>query len=250
MSKDSSKWGPVSAVVVTVGTFFAAQLMTGLAVGVYGDVRGLSVEQLQSLLDDSPGWRFAQNLLFQASLLVLLWLFLQKRDIRWSDLGLKKPKLSNIFYAVPVFILYLLSLFIVLAVANQFIPGIDLNQKQQIGFDTYAYGKDLVLIFISLVILTPVIEEIIMRGFLYGGLRNGLPKVYAALITSVLFGAAHLQLGSGGDSPLWTAAIGTFMLSMALIWLRERTGNIWAGVVVHMLKNGLAFVAIFILHLS
>lgn len=261
MSKDSSKkdlhpgrkkttgWGPIAAIIVTVCTFFGAQLITGLLISLYGDVRGLSGAQLQSLIDSSASWRFGLNLLIQANLLVLVWLFLRSRSISWLDLGLKRPKPSHILYAVPIFILYLLSLFIALTVIDKFIPGIDLEQKQQIGFSTAAHGKDLVLIFLSLVMLTPIIEEIIMRGFLYGGLKNGMSKLRAALITSVIFGIPHLQLDSG-EKPLWTAAIGTFILSMFLVWLRERTGNIWAGIAVHMFKNGLAFISLFILHAS
>jgi membrane protease YdiL (CAAX protease family) len=34
---------------------------------------------------------------------------------------------------------------------------------------------------------------------------------------------------------------------MVLIWLREQTGNIYAGMIVHGLKNLLAFLSLFIL---
>lgn len=243
-------WGPLAAIAVTIGSFFAAQLLAGLLIGLYGVFRGMSEAQLEDLVYDSAGGRFALNLLFQGSILFLIWLFLRKRGIALHDLGIRKPKAGNFLLALPVFVAYLFFLAAVLMIAGRLIPGIDLDQKQEIGFDTAAYGKDLILIFIALVVLTPIVEEIVMRGFLYGGLKNGLPKLQAALITSLIFGIAHLQLGSSADSPLWTAAIGTFLLSMALVWLRERTGNIWSGVAVHMMKNGLAFASIFVFHLS
>lgn len=85
-----------------------------------------------------------------------------------------------------------------------------------------------------------------MRGFLYTGLKRWLPWTVAGLIVSVLFGAAHLS--EGGDAGLlWVGAIDTFTLSLVLIALRELTGNLWAGIVLHATKNCLAFVRIFLI---
>ena len=71
------------------------------------------------------------------------------------------------------------------------------------------------------------------RGMLYGGLRRSkMPWWGAAVIVSALFGLAHMQ---------WNVAIDVFVLSMVACYLRELTGGIWAGFMLHMLKNGLAF---------
>jgi membrane protease YdiL (CAAX protease family) len=61
-----------------------------------------------------------------------------------------------------------------------------------------------------------------------------------------VFGLPHLAQG-GDAGPLWIAFIDTFILSMVLVWLREQTGNLWAGIVLHAIKNGIAFVSLFIL---
>jgi membrane protease YdiL (CAAX protease family) len=62
-------------------------------------------------------------------------------------------------------------------------------------------------------------------------------------MTSFIFGAAHLELGSG--SPLvWGAAIDTFLLSVVLVYLREKTGALYAGMLVHMLNNLIAFLVV------
>jgi membrane protease YdiL (CAAX protease family) len=52
-----------------------------------------------------------------------------------------------------------------------------------------------------------------------------------------VFGAVHGQ---------WNVAIDVFSLSLIMCGLREITGNIWAGALLHMLKNGLAFYILFI----
>jgi membrane protease YdiL (CAAX protease family) len=128
-------------------------------------------------------------------------------------------------------------------------PVIDLNQKQELGFNTYTTGIGLLPIFISLVIIPPVIEEIATRGFLYTGLRTKWNVWIAGIITSVIFGAAHLQWESNAPL-LWAAAIDTFILSAVLIYVREKTNSIMPAVGIHMIKNFLAFVALFIFHVA
>ena len=44
----------------------------------------------------------------------------------------------------------------------------------------------------------------------------------------------------------WAVTIDTFVLSLMLCALREYTGAIWAGVLLHAIKNGLAFYLLFV----
>jgi membrane protease YdiL (CAAX protease family) len=76
-----------------------------------------------------------------------------------------------------------------------------------------------------------------------------MPVLSAALLTSAIFAAAHLPEGGSGG-PLYIAAIDTFILSLVLIYLRIKTGNLWASITLHALKNGVAFVALFVLHVK
>ncbi|MGH9351096.1 MAG: lysostaphin resistance A-like protein, partial [Terriglobia bacterium] len=86
----------------------------------------------------------------------------------------------------------------------------------------------------------PLGEETLVRGYLYSGLRKYWRFWPALLFTSLLFGAAHLEFGAGGPL-VWAAAIDTFLLSVVLCYLRERTGALYAGILVHMLNNLIAF---------
>ena len=88
-----------------------------------------------------------------------------------------------------------------------------------------------------------------VRGFLYSSFKKGLPTAAAVIVTSAIFASAHLPEGGGGGL-LWIAAVDTFILSLVLIYLREKTGALWASMTLHALKNGVAFVALFALHLS
>ena len=129
------------------------------------------------------------------------------------------------------------AVYLVLSIASQFaMPFVDWSQQQDIGYDTAAlFGKDLIIILIAVVIIAPVAEEIIFRGWLYGKMRKRVPVWLAMILVSVLFGIMHRQVNVG---------INVFFLSMVLCLMREMTGTIYAGILLHMLKNGIALALI------
>ena len=159
---------------------------------------------------------------------------------------IEKPKIRHIVYGVLATIPYYLLYIIAVGIISLIIPSLNINQAQQIGYSSVHRILPLLLAFIGLVLIPPFAEEIATRGFLYTGLRRWLPKISAALVVSVLFGAAHLAEG-GTAGLLWIGALDTFILSMVLVFLREKTGNLWAGITLHAIKNGVAFISLFII---
>ena len=238
-------YGPIAAVLVTVGVYFASQVAVGLLVSLLPLITGWSVERLQDWLSESVGAQFITILLVEAVTLWLIWLFLQARKVSLKKIGLVRPQLRDIAYAVAGYIVYFALFIAISALTKALIPGLDLEQEQEIGFSKATSGTALLLVFASLVVLPPVTEEIVARGFLYTGLRSKLSFANAAVITSVLFALAHLQWGSG-NALLWVAALDTFVLSLILVFLREKTGSLWSPILVHLFKNGLAFTLLFI----
>jgi len=238
-------YGPIAAIIVTVSAFFGAQIIVGLLIGLLPAVMRWEIDRVEALLAESVPAKFLIILFVEVLTLWLLWLFVRSRKVTLKSIGLVRPEVRDISYAIVGYVAYFALFIAISIVAKAAVPGLDLNQEQEIGFSRGTSGGALWLVFASLVILPPVTEEIVMRGFLYTGLRNKLPKLAAAFITSVLFAAAHLQWGSG-NALLWVAALDTFVLSMILVYLRDKTGSLWSPILVHMFKNGLAFVLLFI----
>lgn len=81
-----------------------------------------------------------------------------------------------------------------------------------------------------------IAEELLFRGFLFGGLREKLPRWPAALIAGLVFGALHALTGISAVPPL--IAFGFF-----LCLLYEKTGSIVPGILLHMLNNSAALLA-------
>ncbi len=242
--------GPKAAVLSLLSVvviYYVLPIIAALLVYWYAGVfLHMPHNEIVSWLGDSISAQFVFMLLAQGMTLVLLYVLL--RRFRWSlrDIGLSKPKWIHPLIGVAAAVPYLLLYALLVTVVSNLVSGFDSQQAQDIGFHNVSGAAQLTMTFISLVVLPPLVEEITMRGFLYTGLRKWLPRIAAALVVSVLFGAAHLTEG-GSAGPLWVGAIDTFALSMILIGLRELTGNLWAGITLHALKNGVAFVALFIL---
>jgi membrane protease YdiL (CAAX protease family) len=84
-----------------------------------------------------------------------------------------------------------------------------------------------------IVIAAPISEEVCFRGMLFGGLRERLPRLAAALVSGVIFGGLHALTGVSAVPPL---IIFGFLLAL----LYEKTGSIVPGIILHMLNNSVA----------
>lgn len=85
-----------------------------------------------------------------------------------------------------------------------------------------------VAMWIATVVAAPVVEEIVFRGLVYSRLKSGMNRWVAAIITSMVFGAAH-------GTFIW--AVYTFIFSMILIFILERSGSLLACILFHMAFN-------------
>jgi membrane protease YdiL (CAAX protease family) len=236
---------PVSLFGIAV-IYFATQIIAGLIIYIYPYLQGWSVEQTNEWLKNSVYAQFFYILVAEALTMAALLFMLRWFKWTWRTIGLTAPKIRHIVLGIAAVIPYFVIYLLIISVVTHFYPSLNVDQKQEIGFDSTKGSLELALVFISLVILPPLVEEIMMRGFLYSGVRKMFGKVISALLVSALFGIAHLAEG-GAAGPLWIGALDTFALSLVLVSLREITGNLWAGITLHAIKNGIAFVSLFIL---
>lgn len=84
-----------------------------------------------------------------------------------------------------------------------------------------------------IVVAAPVSEELCFRGMLFGGLRQKLPRLAAALVGGLVFGGLHALTGVTAVPPL-------MFFGFVLCLLYEKTGSIVPGMLLHMLNNSIA----------
>lgn len=90
------------------------------------------------------------------------------------------------------------------------------------------YGNGLLLEIFALCVLSPLVEEIVYRGFVYSRFRQKLGGVAAAAATALLFGVSHFNLVQG----IYASVLG-FVLGI-FVW---KTGSLYLAVAAHMAIN-------------
>lgn len=165
------------------------------------------------------------------------WLVKKQRTTK-EDIGLQRlPTWTELGLGPAGLIVYFITSALVTYVVSIIFTGFDASQAQDVGFEQLTQRYEYILAFMTLVVIAPIAEEMLFRGYLYGKLKKYAPRWIAIIVTSALFGLAHGQ---------WNVAIDTFVLSIFLCLLRDLTGSLWPSIILHMLKNGIAYYFLFI----
>ncbi|HEX9679307.1 MAG TPA: type II CAAX endopeptidase family protein [Candidatus Saccharimonadales bacterium] len=240
MSEDSSKpeisprpWGWVAAIGI---------VLLALAVG------GLAAEALRVLTswpanDLTQFQDLALGLVSIGVTIAAVIAFVNYRGFSLEALGFNQPKSrikASIALVFGTFGLYFLTSLLAISLLSVLLPNVDLNQAQDLGLDEPDRFIDYGAIFLLLVLIAPLSEEIIFRGFMFQGLTRSMRWQLAAIISAALFGLAHGQLNVGID---------TGLLGLFSAWLVHHTGSIWPSIGLHVLKNLIAYTLVFLLPL-
>jgi membrane protease YdiL (CAAX protease family) len=84
------------------------------------------------------------------------------------------------------------------------------------------------------IILAPIVEEIFFRGFLFQGFRQRMGWGRAALLSSAIFAASHLDPAS---------LIPTFVLGFIFAYIFHRSNSVWPGILLHFTVNAFSLCA-------
>lgn len=239
MSLNSSKVRRVFIVIGIMawvfGCFILAQAL-GLALIYLLKWLHVPLESLGSTLFNT----LANILVYGLTLLLTIgipWKVKKWKTTR-AELGIDRlPKWLDLAWLAAGGVTYMILTMIITALAMALIPHANYAEAQNTGFNAVTNQGQLLLAFFSLIIVAPIAEEIIFRGYLLGKLRKYAPTWVAVILTAGLFAVAHGQFNVGLD---------TFALGVVLCLLRIYSGSLWASILLHMLKNGIAFYFLFV----
>lgn len=213
------RWRPIPWLITlllpfVVFGFTAARLARAL--GYSTPVSDISAQELfvRSLIVDVP--------LIVGTLVLARWLLRASP----ADLGLGRPRAAYFRYGVIFgFGLFLAS--IAIGVVQAAAVG---KEQQSIAQALLGHrGLDALLLdLVAVAILTPIAEELLFRGVFFGGVRQRLPFVPAAVATTALFTLVH-------EPQAWP---GVFVLGFGLALAYERTKSLWAPIAAHATVNG------------
>lgn len=102
------------------------------------------------------------------------------------------------------------------------------------------------LVLVATVICAPVVEETLFRGLVFGSLRKN-HRLLAYGVTTALFCMLHVwqQVLRAGDLHALSLMVEYIAPSVALIFCYEKSGTIWAPILLHAGMNMYALLAVY-----
>ncbi len=101
-----------------------------------------------------------------------------------------------------------------------------------------------VLAVLSIIILAPLVEESLFRGFLQSFIRQHLGPKQAILITSISFSLFHYSSAQGLGNISIIPSL--FVLSLFLGFLYEKRGSLLAPMILHALFNSVSVLNLYL----
>lgn len=99
-----------------------------------------------------------------------------------------------------------------------------------------AYPLFFAYLVVIVVVVVPMCEELLFRGFLLGWLRRHLNRQPAIWLSALIFGLIHFSLAQGVAN--WHILPPLVLLGWYLGHLYERSGSLWAPIALHVCFNG------------
>ena len=153
------------------------------------------------------------------------------------------PPLKKSLVLVIVVSVVDLLLFIVYTIGYNFIAG--LPEGVELFYDPGSANNPLILVllFTSMSIGAPLVEEMFFRGYILDSLRVIHSDAVSIISSGLLFGLMHnpFFLFIGDFYTIGLASIGGFLYA----WLRIQTGSLWTSIACHLLWNTTIFVLMF-----
>jgi uncharacterized protein len=114
------------------------------------------------------------------------------------------------------------------------ILGADAQPQPLLQFLVEREGlRDRLLLILSAIVVAPISEELIFRGYIFGVLRRYAGRWWAMVISASVFAAIHAHIPS---------LAGLFVLAVALTLVYEGAGSLWASILMHALFNSVTII--------
>lgn len=218
-----------------VAAWFGIQILVVAALMLLGPVWPAASHFLEMATKGDVGASFALDLLDAVVGFGLVALYLRRYHVGWREVGWRRVNVVRaVGYLVGILVIFVVLSNLALDLVTVLVPGFNPNQAQNNDF-IGAAPQHHSLALVALVLLPPVLEETIFRGFLFPALAKKWGVAWGAVISSAVFGIAHAQAN---------ISIYTFVLGLLLCYMYYRLKSIFPGMALHMLNNYLAFIAL------
>jgi membrane protease YdiL (CAAX protease family) len=197
--------------------------------------RHLSAVQVQRVFENSPQLLVETNVLWYALLFLFLYVTLAVlRDVPfWRSLGWRKLNANPTAGTASGWMYFFsgcgLAIFVALASYN-------MKDTEHLPIQEILKNRSGAMLLMAMAVLVaPLVEETVFRGYLYPLFAKSLGVLPGILITGVLFGLMHgSQLGW-----TWRLVLLLTLVGVIFTFARARTGTVLASFLLHLGYNSM-----------
>jgi membrane protease YdiL (CAAX protease family) len=223
----SLKWLPVAW--ISLG-------FTTLVFTVFGMVeKGDPTRMIEAVFGDVPLFAFIAYTVGLLGALITLRYLLGRRHLGWRDVGVKgRLSKTSAFYAFGGWLVAFFLFYFVETVLARVGVKMFWNEREFFGLDTVwrAIG-----ICLATLVIAPIVEEIIYRGYVLQSLLEKFSTFTAAILSALIFASIHIGIGPG-------MVVYVFFGGLIPVYLYIRFRSIYPCVIMHFLNNIVAYVVI------
>jgi membrane protease YdiL (CAAX protease family) len=215
-----------------LGSFFVVQV--GFMVYYAAPLRHLSTEkEFERFALSKPIFAVGSMVLLYA--LVLLFLYVSLSVLPgspfWHTLGWRKITRPNGGRPRSPWLFFFAGCGLSVAV---FVVTAKMQPPEDVPIEELFHYKNTALLFMAMAVLVaPLVEETVFRGYLYPLFAKYFGVAASVLVTGVLFGLMHgAQLG-------WTWSLVSVLITVGVIFtfVRARTGSVFSSFLLHLGYN-------------
>lgn len=213
-----------------------ALVFTVLGFVVLGFVaRGDPTPIIETLFGDTGRFAFLIYTVGQGAAALILILLVKRRGLSLRDLGLRGSLTKQgVLYAaggwfVAFWLYYIVEKLLGLAGIRMF-----WNESDFLALDS---APRVVIVVIATLVVAPLAEELIYRGYVLRALLERMRAPVAAVLSALVFSSIHIGIGLG-------LAVYIFLGGLILAYLYLKFRNVYACVLMHLLNNIVAYIVI------
>lgn len=215
--------------------FFSLVVIQGVLLAVYGPHTKMSTADLEKYLLSKPQFAIGSMLIWYVCIFFFLYVTLSvlRGHSFWQCLGWRKiePVDGSQPRSPIVYFLSGCGLSVFVAIVSSQFKGTENAPIEEI----FKHRETAFLFMAMAVLVAPLVEETLFRGYLYPLLARSFGIGPAIGLTGLLFGLMHgSQLG-------WTWSLVTLLTVVGVIFtlVRARTGSVFASYLMHLGYNSL-----------
>ena len=216
-------------VLIADGVFIlTGGLALTLMLSLYGGTSALSPSQFEALWLERR-WQSAGLIVAALPTIAVLWVAIRMARREFAEyLALKWPGRRELLRALGVMAIVVL--------AEGFVASFVGVPKSATGFCLVVRGPGgLLILLIAGCIVGPIVEEFVVRGFMFRGWSQSfLGPIGAIVLTSAVWAMNHTQYD-------WFGRLEIFVIGLALGHFRWRSDSTWLTVIVHSAFNTFVF---------